>query len=655
MAERENWRDIEGNPYVVKNPVTGEQYFYGGCYAYVPFKTNGLVVNGTDEWYDTTNFKTSLREAVSEAQSYVEGLDVASYTNELVITFDKSLFGEEADPRGIKANILFNESQIDVDGFTNVTLVLRGPSNNTICLDGQNEYRAFRIRPGNRVRFENLEFKNCYGSTFGTPQATADGGAVQNGGILSVSNCVFLANSAGGQTYDPNKVPVGFGGALATLAGATTTVYAASFVQNQAVRGGAIYTYDGGATKVFHSTFNENRSVGTSSSSKLGSAVASDPAKTNSCLWLVNCTIAGNRVPESRTKAGAVCAKAGLVLLDSIVVGNTTGEEADDIYVANGGSASFAYTVFGTRSQTNNSYKVAWDDVQAYSGCTIDQVLAVTNVVEANTVPSQWTMPIDSSSEVVSQFQPAAVWLSKDWLSLGYSESFDTKCERALVGSKGSLVLRGVNLTIDQVGRTYDNTVIGSVADMMSKKDEQTDPGTDPDDPGDGDEEAVTLEEAVAWRVTSDGKTVYYRTVEELVAAMLPSDQVVLKDSTDEDAMFALYDALEAQANAAGWYTMETEDGINYTFKLKEDAVRPTIQDGDFDVSDQDVVRLMPTNIKPGLWYALAHSDSVEGPYEADEWVQADADGKLAAPLEAPRTGASGYYRVVVTQAPPKE
>ena len=55
---------------------------------------------------------------------------------------------------------------------------------------------------------------------------------------------------------------------------------------------------------------------------------------------------------------------------------------------------------------------------------------------------------------------------------------------------------------------------------------------------------------------------------------------------------------------------------------------------------------------RPGDIYWIIETPGGEPVVE--KWVQADADGNLPEPLTAPKAGASGFYRVIVTDNPQK-
>jgi len=75
----------------------------------------------------------------------------------------------------------------------------------------------------------------------------------------------------------------------------------------------------------------------------------------------------------------------------------------------------------------------------------------------------------------------------------------------------------------------------------------------------------------------------------------------------------------------------------------------PTADEMSVSAGEGGEIRVMPSNVKPGLWYALEWAETPVGPYVTVEesWVQADGEGRLAQPLVAPSQGSSGFYRVV--------
>ena len=151
---------------------------------------------------------------------------------------------------------------------------------------------------------------------------------------------------------------------------------------------------------------------------------------------------------------------------------------------------------------------------------------------------------------------------------------------------------------------------------------------------------------------------------EAQVREMLPTS-VTLKVYADEDSVDALefVRTMAADANAAfvsksePWYTAtvrETDGLVVMAVELNNEA-KPVIDADaqvDFNATDGTEVSVMPSNVKPHLWYGLGRSDSPAGPFvvEKDGWVQAGADSTLPRALTAPKGDSGGFYRVIVRE-----
>ena len=649
-AHDENWLDLDGIPFVTVAVDSGEFIHYGGCYAYSPFKGNGLVVNGTDEWYDNSNAKTSLREAVEEA------IENPFYnTNEVsVITFDPAVF--EA---GGRYEIDFDEAQIDLAAFTNRTLVVRGPADAVVELNGRGEYRAFRVRAGNSLEVENLVFRNCLGSTYGpNPAPGANGGAILNYGNLSVSNCVFVGNSAGNTV----EAPVGNGGAVSTEPGATTTVWRTSFDGNSAAKGGALYTSAGGYTRVLFSTFGRNAARGTAANGLAGGAIASASPD----VWLVNCTVVGNSVEKQRNAGGGIYGKSGMVLLDSVVIGNTSGGVTNDIAIADNAATNlFYYTAYGVRSEATSN--VAYDDLQTVQADNIGDVIADTNATEDVALLPHIVYPI--STENGAEASLSYVNLSSG--AVGYYDE-TTRRAQAIVG-KSSALRNVAAVTNDQVEIVFSGGVFGATAmtsnPVVPSSDDDDD---DDDDDGDGGDDGGGNDDQVDAQMTivdAFGKTNRYETADAAYAAFRPGDTLFVSETNETvyaDLLDDLYDS--ALLKSMGRFTdtnalfdLTYDESIGLLSVSLNDEATPLAGQPDLTLED-GWVSVMPTNIFAGLWYTLGGTPNLTGPYMAtNAWKEAFApDAKhgavwLESPLTAPVYGDQGFYRVFVAPYAPSK
>ena len=135
-------------------------------------------------------------------------------------------------------------------------------------------------------------------------------------------------------------------------------------------------------------------------------------------------------------------------------------------------------------------------------------------------------------------------------------------------------------------------------------------------------------------------------------AVMLPAG-VTLGLQTGTDASGIVVNA------PASYYRAVTNANGNVRFELNPEEATPIIaSDGEeaaFVVGDGDTVSVNVTNVKSGLYYGLAWSDTLDGEFavSAGGWVRAVSDGSLPAPLTAPKGDGNGrFYRVRVNDNP---
>ena len=249
-----------------------------------------LVVTTFDDAVDEFDAKNSLREAVEWARVRP---DLSPTNGAVVVTFTNRLGS---------GSVRLTQAQLEVYDFTNQNLAVMGPTDgSTIAIDGDGQFRAFRVWPGSGLQVENLVFTNCLGSTYGrAPQPGTDGGAILNEGFLAAVGCDFVHCSAGHAFENP----VGYGGAICTEKGriheavrpATniwTVVADCTFRDCRAVRGGALYVHTGSRLDVAGASFTENRAGGTGILGPQGGAIFGEAL---SVLSLTDVTLSGNTV-----------------------------------------------------------------------------------------------------------------------------------------------------------------------------------------------------------------------------------------------------------------------------------------------------------------------------------------------------------------------
>ena len=192
-----------------------------------------LVVTTAADVVDANDGVISLREAIAAAEAGVTAED-GSYT----ITFDPSLKGKTISwgSRYIVGDNIFTNfgnplvvnGDIDGDGTADITL------------QGNGSERFFNTSGGNYINFNGLTFTGGY---------DLNGGAIDTGAYLTISNCVFSDNEAGN------------GGGAIVVSNGLLTVVNSIFEGNYAWYGGAVFTAWDGKAEILDSTFTNNSTL----------------------------------------------------------------------------------------------------------------------------------------------------------------------------------------------------------------------------------------------------------------------------------------------------------------------------------------------------------------------------------------------------------
>ena len=164
----------------------------------------------------------------------------------------------------------------------NVNIV--GENKATTIINAQKLSNVFTVNSGVTLTLANLAFVNG---------AATNGGAINNNGILSVSNCIFSGNTA-----------TSMGGAVYTYNGATAALNGCTFINNVANMsfGGAIYSYNDTVT-LNGCTFINN------TANSWGGAIIN---AWNGTLNMSTCTFTSNTVVAGTSNQGGAISNAGI-------------------------------------------------------------------------------------------------------------------------------------------------------------------------------------------------------------------------------------------------------------------------------------------------------------------------------------------------------
>lgn len=139
----------------------------------------------------------------------------------------------------------------------------------------------------------------------------------------------------------------------------------------------------------------------------------------------------------------------------------------------------------------------------------------------------------------------------------------------------------------------------------------------------------------------------------EDLAKTLPAGVTILGPY---EYLWDLKTAVTADLKASGklWYTARVSTlpsgALQLAVVLDEKVATPEVSA--VDASSDSIMSVWPGNVKPLLEYGLGRGESPAGPFDvsAEAWVRADEKGELPRPLTAPKSGASGFYRVIVRE-----
>ena len=406
--------DIDGDPLV--NTVAKKEFYYSGCYGYVPWEAKGMEVNVADDVdRPNTAVLSSLRETLQDISDWPDAH--LGFDGCCTVEFADSLFKDRE-----VLTIPLAKAQMTVD--CKYPVVLRAPNGKRLVLDGGGEWRALYVTPQTEFHLENVTLTNCLAVSAGAQAAaqTSSGGALVNDGALFASGCVFTGNAAsGGSKITP--APTGFGGAMLNRGAAV--VERCTFAGNSAAAGGAICNTSTGRLTVVSTTFAGNRAIagGTTVGNVGGNGGAIAQITTSGAespdTLLVNCTLTGNVADGN---CGAIYAQGtsgarSLFLADVVAAGNVSRQY--EIYLQSGVGAEAVFSVYGDR---NAAASDGWFGVAEESGKGVDDLFADVTADGTAALPTvaadgQITFPL------LTGLTYPTVWVrhNEDWTFAGYA------------------------------------------------------------------------------------------------------------------------------------------------------------------------------------------------------------------------------------------
>lgn len=257
------------------------------CLAHFSYSAEYNVTKVADTSDGMCDADCSLREAVNAANATVD--------ND-TIYFALPFFGAAR-------TITLNGSEIVI--ANNGSLTIRGTGANRLTINGNNASRIISISTGAVVTIDHLRFTG--GNGVGAANTGRGGAVYNNGGISTVSNCVFSGNSAAN------------GGAMNNATAGTLTITNTVLANNSA-------TSVGGALQNF----------------------------STSTLHLINTAITGNSCGTSATGGGAIQGNGAITMTNVTMSGNTSLASGGGIYY-NGTGLTMTNTTIAANSAATNA------------------------------------------------------------------------------------------------------------------------------------------------------------------------------------------------------------------------------------------------------------------------------------------------------------
>jgi hypothetical protein len=234
-----------------------------------------------------------------------------------------------------------------------------------ITVSGGNRVGAFSVNTGVTFTVQNLSIANG--------NAPNSGGGILNSGTLTVTNCTFSGNSAGG-----NTVNGGTGGGIFNNDG-TLTVANSTFTGNSANGAGGGIDNESGTLTLTNSTFFGNSAGGSTVNGGTGGGIFNEHSGTltvtnstfsfnsangagggidneSATLTVTNCTFSGNSASPGGSidnHGGGVVLLRNTIVADSTDGGNCSGHITDGGHNLDDGTTCVFSTAKGSLSNTN--------------------------------------------------------------------------------------------------------------------------------------------------------------------------------------------------------------------------------------------------------------------------------------------------------------
>ena len=233
------------------------------------------------------------------------------------------------------------------------TIIQAHPNPNTV------NSRVFTILSGFTVTVENVTIRNGRVANLDNTFSSANGGAILNNGVLTLSYCRFSENYA----IAGPSLSGGMGGAIYHEVSNTLNINSCTFDYNQANNGGALQNNFSGTTackfNITNSTFAYNKQLATVATVGGGAVRIGNGANI-----ITNCTFYSNELSSGTGAGSSIFVRQGSVLLKN------------NIFV-NGIQGGVA--IAGSRSEIENGGGSATDEGNNIFGKQSDAFLTISN------------------------------------------------------------------------------------------------------------------------------------------------------------------------------------------------------------------------------------------------------------------------------------
>jgi CSLREA domain-containing protein len=269
------------------------------CVAFSISAAEYTVTNDTDINDGTCDSNCSLREAVNAANATPD---------DDIIVFDPAYFNTHR-------TITLGGSEIMI--LANGSLTINGTGSGLLTISGNNASRIFSTNRDVVAFVDGITFTN--GNGVGALNSGRAGAVFNVGGTLTLSNCVFVNNTAA------NGGAVNNSSAASPSQPSDLTINNCHFAFNSVTSsGGALQNFTNNTVRINNSTFYGNTS---------GASIGAGALQLNGVAFVTNSTFVANTALHPSGHGGAIQSNGSMfVMTNSTIVGNTSNQSGGGFY-----------------------------------------------------------------------------------------------------------------------------------------------------------------------------------------------------------------------------------------------------------------------------------------------------------------------------------